>query len=324
MSTPNGGIVDFAVAFPEGRITVEEMHERSGVSVPEILEVTHCSEFPVLGEDEHAWELAADAASTALERSGTDPDDISRVIYAGAGYWDAPAWSPAAKVADELGITRAHCFEVTNFCNALTLGMRLAVEGLVPGAGERTLVVAAERFAGAVDRTDPDSKALFNFGDVATAAVMAGSDYSFAYLGGSARTEPHWCDYFVGDYHETGVHTRRRGRRKGLADAYVANFVTLTGETLKLVGKDLADVRYLLINQNDKVVQERLLGELDLSPERSVFNHGRYGHMGCSDTMIALRGLVDDGALADGDLVLLATSGAGFSWSVTALRYGAA
>jgi 3-oxoacyl-[acyl-carrier-protein] synthase-3 len=324
MSAPSGGIVDFAVAFPEGRITVEEMHERSGVSMAEILEVTHCSEFPALGDDEHAWELAADAASTALERSATDPDDISRVIYAGAGYWDAPAWSPAAKVADELGITRAHCFEVTNFCNALTLAMRLAVEGLVPGTAERTLVVAAERFARAVDRTDPDSKALFNFGDAATAAVMAGSDYSFAYLGASARTEPHWCDYFVGDYHETGVHTRRRGRRKGLADAYVANFVALTGETLELVGHDLADVRYLLINQNDKVVQERLLGELDLAPERSVFNHGRYGHMGCSDTMIALRGLVDDGALADGDLVLLATSGAGFSWSVTALRYGAA
>ena len=94
MSAPRGGIVDFAVAFPESRMTVEEMHERSGVSVPEILEVTHCSEFPVLGEDEHAWELAADAAATALERSETDPDDISRVIYAGAGYWDAPAWSP--------------------------------------------------------------------------------------------------------------------------------------------------------------------------------------------------------------------------------------
>jgi 3-oxoacyl-[acyl-carrier-protein] synthase-3 len=324
MSAPSGGIVDFAVAFPEGRITVEEMHARSGVSVPEILEVTHCSEFPALGEDEHAWELAADAAATALERSGTDPDDISRVIYAGAGYWDAPAWSPAAKVADELRITRAHCFEVTNFCNALTLGMRLAVEGLAPGAAERTLVVAAERFSGAVDRTDPDSKALFNFGDAATAAVMAASDYSLAYLGGAARTEPHWCDYFVGDFHETGVHTRRRGRRKGLADAYVANFVTLTRETLELVGGDLADVRYLLINQNDKDVQDRLLDELALPPERSVFNHGRYGHMGCSDTMIALRGLVDDGALADGDLVLLATSGAGFSWSVTALRYGEA
>jgi 3-oxoacyl-[acyl-carrier-protein] synthase-3 len=323
MSEPRGGIVDFAVAFPESRMTVDEMHERSGVSVAEILEVTQCSEIPVLGEDEQAWELAAEAASVALERTGTAPDDISRVIYAGAGYWDAPAWSPAAKVADELGITGAHCFEVTNFCNAFTLGLRLAVEGLAPGADERTLVVAAERFAGAVDRTDPDSKALFNFGDAATAAVVAESDYSFAYLGTSARTDPDWCDYFVGDYHQTGVHTRRRGRRKGLADAYVANFVTLTGETLKLVGNDLADVRYLLVNQNDKAVQDRLLGELDLPLERSVFNHTKYGHMGCSDTLIALRGLADEGALEDGDLVLLATSGAGFSWSVTALRHRA-
>jgi 3-oxoacyl-[acyl-carrier-protein] synthase III len=321
VTTPRGGIVDFAVALPEGRITVEEMHERSGVSIPEILEVTHCREFPVLGEDEHAWELAVAAAEDALSRTGADLDDITRVIYTGAGYWDHPAWSPSAKVADELGITGAHCFEVTNFCNALTLGLRLAVEGLTPGVGERTLVVAGERFAGAVDRVDPDSKPLFNFGDAATAAVVAESGYSFAYLGASARTDPQWCDYFVGDYHESGVHTRRRGRRKGLADAYVANFVTLAGETLKLVGKDLADVRYLLVNQNDKTVQDRLLEQLDLSPECSVYNQERYGHMGCSDTMIALRGLVDDGALDDGDLVLLATSGAGFSWSVTALRH---
>jgi 3-oxoacyl-[acyl-carrier-protein] synthase-3 len=324
MTGPIGGIVDFAVAFPAGRISVQEMHERSGVSVPEILEVTHCSELPALAADELAWELAVEAAADALERSETDPDDVERVIYAGAGYWDAPAWSPAAKVADELAITRAHCFEITNFCNGLTLALRVAVEGLGAASGKRALVVAAERFAGAVDRTDPDSKALFNFGDAATAAVIGRSDYSFAYLGGTARTEPHWCDYFVGDYHEAGVHTRRRGRRKGLADAYVENFVTLTGETLALVGQDLDDVRYLLVNQNDMVVQERLLAELALPPDRSVFNHQRYGHLGCSDTMIALRGLVDDGALADGDLVLLATSGAGFSWSVTALRYGAA
>jgi 3-oxoacyl-[acyl-carrier-protein] synthase-3 len=34
-----------------------------------------------------------------------------------------------------------------------------------------------------------------------------------------------------------------------------------------------------------------------------------------------LRRLWDDNALSHGDLVLLATSGAGFSWSVTALEY---
>ncbi|WP_424186814.1 3-oxoacyl-ACP synthase III family protein [Actinokineospora sp. G85] len=317
------GIVDLAVAFPEGRVTVKEMAELSGVSIPEILEVTHCSQFPVLGPDEHGWELAAAAATEALERTGTDVDDISRVIYAGAGYWDAPAWSPAAKVADELGIEGAHCFEVTNFCNALTLGLRLAVDGLAPDAGERVLVVSGERFGAAADRRDPDSKPVFNFGDAATALVVSSSDVSFEFLGTAARTDPRWCDYFVGDWHDAGVHTRRRGRRKGLKDAYVDNFAELAGRTLKSLDRDPADVAYLLVNQNDKDIQDRLLDRLGLPPERSVFNQLQYGHMGCSDTFIALRQLLDASALSDGDLVLLATSGAGFSWSVTALRHRA-
>ncbi|RCG27276.1 3-oxoacyl-ACP synthase [Sphaerisporangium album] len=323
MTMSRGGLVDFEVAFPQGRMTVQQMHEWSGVSIPEILEITHCQEFPVLGPDEQAWELAVDAAATTLDRTGTDPGSISRVIYAGAGYWDAPAWSPAAKVADELGITRAHCFEVTNFCNALTVGMRIAVDGLTPGSDERVLVVAAERFAHAVDRRDPDSKGLFNFGDAASAVLVGGSHHSFAYLGSSARTDPQWCDYFIGDYHDTGVYTRRRGHRKGLSDTYVNNFVTLVGDTLDEIGRKQDDVRFLLINQNDKNIQDRLLTTLDLPPERSVYNHSELGHMGCSDTLIALRRLWDGGALDTGDLVLLATSGAGFSWSVTALEYRA-
>ncbi|HEX6473256.1 MAG TPA: 3-oxoacyl-[acyl-carrier-protein] synthase III C-terminal domain-containing protein [Streptosporangiaceae bacterium] len=317
------GLIDYAVAFPQGRVTVAQMHEWSGLSTAEIMEITHCTEFPMLEPDEYAWELAVEAAGAVLDRTDTDVDSITRLIYAGSGYWDAPAWSPAAKVADELGITQAHCFEVTNFCNALTLGIQVAVDGLRPGAGDRVLVVSAERFGGTVDRRDPDSKALFNFGDAAAAVLVGEADRGLAYLGSSARTDPRWCDYYAGEYHETGVHTRRRGRRAGLADAYQDNFVTLVERTLKDIDRDLADVRYLLLNQNDKNVQDRLLSALGLPPDRTVHNHAKLGHMGCADVLIALRGLADLRALADGDLVLLATSGLGFSWSVTALEYRA-
>jgi 3-oxoacyl-[acyl-carrier-protein] synthase-3 len=323
MTMSQRGIVDFDVAFPQGRMTVQQMHDWSGISVPEILEVTQCQEFPVLGPDEQAWELAVVAADSVLGRTGTDPESVSRVIYAGNGYWDSPAWSPAAKVADELALTEAHCFEVTNFCNALTLGIRIAVEGLQPGADERVLVVTAERFADSVDRCDPDSKGMFNFGDASAAVLVGGADCSFAYLGSSARSDPQWCDYYVGDYHEAGVYSRRRGRRKGLADAYNENLTMLVEQTLSEIGRELPEVRYLLVNQNDKRIQDRLLASLDLPPDRSMFNHSKLGHMGCADTLIALRYLRDEDALDDGDLVLLATSGLGFSWSVTALEYRA-
>jgi 3-oxoacyl-[acyl-carrier-protein] synthase-3 len=70
-------------------------------------------------------------------------------------------------------------------------------------------------------------------------------------------------------------------------------------------------------------VQDKLLATLGLPPERSVYNHEKLGHMGCADALIALRDITDADQLADGDLVLLATSGLGFSWSVTALEYRA-
>lgn len=313
------GILDFEVALPDDRVTVEQLHRASGVSVAEILEITAAKEIPVLAPGQQAWELAVEAVRGVLARTGADPDLISRVLYVGNGYWDAPGWSPAAKVADEAGIARAHCFEVTNFCNALPLGLRIAVDGLRPG--ELALVVTGERFAGAVDRADPDSKGMFNFGDAA-AAVLVGADRpAFGYLGSAARTDPGWSDYYVGEYHEAGVHSRRRGRRSGLADAYQENYLALVERTLADIDRPLADVRYLLVNQNDERIQRKLLDALGLPPERSVFQHADFGHLGCTDTLVALRRLLDTGALAAGDLVLLATSGLGFSWSVTALEY---
>ncbi|MEQ4304216.1 3-oxoacyl-[acyl-carrier-protein] synthase III C-terminal domain-containing protein [Plantactinospora sp. B6F1] len=317
------GIVDVEVAFPEGRITVDQLHESSGVSLPEILEITHGKEFPVLAPEEQAWELAVDAASTILDRTGTDPATVGKVIYAGSGCWDMPFWSPAAKVADELGITGAHCFEVVNFCNALMTGLGIAAGGIAPGGDERALVVVGERFSGVVDRADPDSKGLFNFGDAAAALLVGGSGHSFGYLASSAHTDPSWCDHYGGEYHDGGIRLRRRGNRKGLAEAYTDNYVALVEQTLERAGRRLADVRYLLVNQNDRNVQHRLLKALDLSPDRSVFNHSELGHMGCADTAIALRQVWDRAALDDGDLVLLAASGMGFSWSVTALEYRA-
>lgn len=318
-----GGIVDFEVSFPKGRITVDEMHEWSGLSLPEILEITHCREFPVLEPEEQVWELAVGAASAVLDRTGTDPEAISKVIYVGTGSWDMPIWSPAAKVADELGITGAHCFEVINFCNALPIGIGIAANGIAMGTDEYALILAGDRFSDLVDRADPDSKMLFNSGDAAAAILVAGSGYSFSYLDSSARTDPQWCDLFSAEYHEGGVQVRRRQTRKGLADAYTENYLALVDRTLARVGRPLSDVRFLLVNQNDKNVQDRLLRKLDLPPERSVFNHSNLGHMGCTDTMIALRQVWERGVLADGDLILLATSGAGFSWSVTALEYRA-
>ncbi|ASW54771.1 3-oxoacyl-ACP synthase III family protein [Plantactinospora sp. KBS50] len=315
------GIVDFEIRLPDGRARTAEMSRRSGLAEPDILKITHCAEWPALGPGEYAWSLATEAARALLDRTGIGPAAIDRVVYAGSGEWDVPFWSPAAKVAAELGVTGAHCFEVTNFCNASALAYRVGMREIDAGAARHVLVLLGDRLSQLVDYADPDSRHLFNFGD-APAAVLLGADGErFGYRHGELLTDPSWSDYYQGELDDFQVLMRRRGRRPGLSDAYLTNYLAVLSATLERLGVGLGDVRFLLVNHSDRNVHQRLLDALALPAERSVFNYHRYGHMGGADTLLALDDLLAADRLAKGDLVLLASSGMGFSWGVTALEF---
>jgi|GEM_PF-1551308 len=324
MTRPMNGIVDFDLSFPSARAEVSSMHAACGVPVSDILQITHCDSFPVLGDDEHSWELALDAARAVMRRSGVDPAAIAQVIYAGAGEWETPFWSPAAKVAHELGIERAHCFEVGNFCNAGMAAARIALDRMALDRRDRdsyALVLLGDRLSRMVDYADPQAKALFNFGDAGGAMLLGGGERcSFALLHSAMRTDPSWSDYYFGERRDGRIVIRRGEHREGLAAAYVDNFVGLLDDTLNALDLTIDDFAYLLINHGDKSMHERLLAAIGLPREKSVFNYHRLAHMGSADTLIALRDLVDARRLARGDRVLLATSAMGFSWGITALE----
>ncbi|MGH3569307.1 MAG: 3-oxoacyl-ACP synthase III family protein [Pseudonocardia sp.] len=297
------------------------MHTQSGVSVADILKVTHCDGFPALGENESAWELALQAARSVLERTKVSPAAIRQVIYAGSGEWDTPFWSPAAKVAQQLGIDRAHCFEVANFCNAGMTALQVASDRIELGYADNILVLVGDRLSQMVDYSDPDSKELFNFGDAAAAILLARAGCTFRFLHSAMRTDPDWSDYYAGEHRADRVAIRRQSHRAGLAAAYVENFSSLVDDTLAMLEKKMSDVAYFLINQGDRRMHERLVCTLGIPPEKSVFNYHRLGHMGGSDTLIALQDLLAEQKLQHGDLILLATSAMGFSWGITALEY---
>lgn len=314
------GIIDFEVAFPESRMSVKQMHAESGLPLDDILAWTHCDEIPIFGESEQAWELVSVTARTVLRRAGVSPEDIGQVIMAGSGEWDYPAWSPAARVAHDLGVTQAQCFEVVNYCNAPAMALRIAADAIATARVRYCLVLLGEQLSRSVDYGDPESVALFNTGDSAV-AVLVGPDRPVLELVHSrVRTDPSWADHYIGEYEFDRVVVRRRGRRLNLPQTYVRNFAALTAETLSALDRTVADVRYFLVNHTDRRVHERLLHTLEIPFERSVFNYDRLGHMGGSDTLIALAELRCADRLRSGDLVLLATSGTGFSWGITALR----
>ncbi|MEV5980928.1 3-oxoacyl-[acyl-carrier-protein] synthase III C-terminal domain-containing protein [Streptomyces sp. NPDC052114] len=315
------GVVDFCTVLPSARVTVQQMAEKSGLTEEAVRAITTCDSIPVLAAGEQEWELALRAARTVLERNRIPPSAVRTVIYAGSGEWETPLWSPAAKVAHELGIERAYCFELANHCNAMTAAVQLACDTVASRRDEYALVLIGDRASTMLDYGEPAVKELFNNGDASGAILLSASAPLAEVLGSRMVTDPSWCDHYTGVREGDKVVVRRHGHRDGLGEAYMEHFGALIGDVLASLGKDITDVDRLLVTHGNRHIHEGLLRSLGLPASKSVFLYDRLGHMGNADTLIAMRELITRDSLDRGDLVLHATSALGFSWGVMAMEY---
>ncbi|MFD8009700.1 3-oxoacyl-ACP synthase III family protein [Streptomyces sp. NPDC058955] len=313
------GIADYAVAMAGGKRDVEEVARLSGHTREKLGQVLPSGKFSVLAGDETSWSLGRDAAARLLERNAVPLADIGLVLYAGSSEWGTPFWSPAGKIAHELGITDAHCYEVSNFCNAGMVAVKLADDQVRAGAHRYALVVVADRLSELVDYRTGYIE-LFNFSDGAVAVLISQDAGRYEVLGSAHRTDPQWVDSYYGEIRGGEVKVERGEKLDGLADAFLDNFTALSRKVLDGLGKEVADVAHVLVTHGNQDTHRAFLDRLGVDPSRSVFQYHLDGHLGGADPFLALEELERDGRIASGDLVLVASAGSGFTWGVTALR----
>ncbi|MBV6698882.1 3-oxoacyl-ACP synthase III family protein [Kitasatospora aureofaciens] len=313
------GITDFALTTGSAKVTVDDLARESGCDLGKLTEILPAGRLSALGPGESSWSLGRDAAAKVLARNGVSPDDVGLVIYAGSSEWGTPFWSPAAKIALELGVHHAHCYEVSNFCNAAPTAFRIADEQVRTGACRYALVIVADRLSQLVDRPGGLVE-LFNFADGAAAVLVSAENPRYELLGSANRTDPAFVDLYYGEIRDNEVKVFRRDGGEGLGEAFITNFTVLTHQVLAAVGRSLDDVAYLLVTHGNQNTQRQLLDTLGLPHERSVFNYEVEGHLGGADPLLALEDLERAERLKPGDLVLLATAGSGFTWGVTAIQ----
>ncbi|MEU8461162.1 3-oxoacyl-[acyl-carrier-protein] synthase III C-terminal domain-containing protein [Streptomyces sp. NPDC029003] len=312
------GIADFALAMPSGKLSVDDVSRESGHTVEKLGQVLPSGKFSVLAEGETPWGLGRDAAARLLARNPVPLDEIGLVLYAGSSEWGTPFWSPAAKIARELGIGRAHCFEVSNFCNAGMVAVKIADDQVRAGTHKYALVVISDRLSQLVEYGTGYIE-LFNFADGA-AAVLISADAAYEVLGAAHHTDPQWVDSYYGEIKDGRVKVERGEKLDGLGEAFLDNFTGLTAEVLAAIGQEVADVAYFLVTHGNQDTHRKYLSALGVDASRSVFQYDLDGHLGGVDPFLALEELEREGRIGSGDLVIVATAGSGFTWGVTAIR----
>jgi 3-oxoacyl-[acyl-carrier-protein] synthase-3 len=82
------------------------------------------------------------------------------------------------------------------------------------------------------------------------------------------------------------------------------------------------DVDLFVPHQANWRIIEATRRRLGLPPDKVVINLDRYGNMSSASIPVALDEASRQGRIKEGDLVLMATFGAGFTWGAALMRWG--
>ncbi len=337
MKNESVGITSIGYYVPSEILTSEEMATLANLPVSVLTEKIGIKKKPIAARDEHPSDMGIKAALEAIEKAQITASEIDIIAYCGAGDYDYRFWSPAAKIQSEIGAENAFAFEVKNFCNGGNLGIHICRNMLLTDQDlSCALVICSDKLSGLLDYSDHDSISTFTFADASVAAILKKGESSNKILSYHAITNGKLADFLKVPLAGTKVPasgqeidkelsflkiTEPQKLEKILADVYLEKYKLVIEKSLSKSGYFIADVDYVFTNQVKKSLSKRIIESLGLTDEQTFLSLPEYGHLGAGDTLFCLAKMMEANKIQPGNLVVLASSAAGFSWAALTLKY---
>jgi 3-oxoacyl-[acyl-carrier-protein] synthase-3 len=323
-------IAGLSTYVPPRVLTNGDLEKLVDTSDEWILQRTGIRERHVVDPGVATSDLALEAAVGAVAQAGLTPADIEFIVV-GTTTPDTIFPSTACVLQEKLGASRAWGFDLGAACSGFTYALTVGAQMIATGAHDHVLVVGADTMSSIIDYTDRTTCILF--GDGAGAAVLspAGEDdpaiMDFAHeIDGSGG--PSLCMPAGGSRlpasHET-IDTRMHYVKQD-GQAVFKFAVRKTEEISRRVldrnGLKPADLDLFVSHQANRRIISAAAERLGLPESKVIINLERFGNTTGATIPLALGTAVADGKLKRGDLVLLASVGAGFTVGAVLLRWG--
>ena len=277
-------------------------------------------------ENEATSDLAVNAASVAIERSGIPLDEIDLIVV-GTATPDHLFPSTAAIVQTKLGLT-CPGFDVNAACTGFVYALHTGAAAIESGRANTVLVVGADALSRWIDFTDRGTCILF--GDGAGAVVLrasdepgvlsivlgadgTGADLLKVPAGGSAQP----C---TREALEAGdQYVKMAGNEVFKFAVRVIPMATL--EALEESGHSVDDLAWLVPHQANQRILNTIEERLGIEHDKVFSNVAVTGNTSAASIPLALDDLYTSGRLLPGDLVGLVGFGAGLTWGAAIIRW---
>ena len=293
-----------------------------------ILQRTGIRERHVVDPGVATSDLASQAALKAIAQAGLTPDDIEFIVV-GTTTPDMMFPSTACLVQEKIGAKRAWGFDLGAACSGFVYALTTASHMVAGGTHKHALAIGADVMSSIIDYTDRSTCVLF--GDGAGAVVVSPATdgcgiIDFAHevdgsgglslcmpAGGSLRPASH----------ETVDQRLHYVKQDGQA---VFKFAVRKTEEIcaRIMERNKitpADIDLFVSHQANRRIIMSAAERLGLAPDKVIVNIEKYGNTTAGTIPLALNDAVADGRLRKGNLVLLASVGAGFTVGSVLLRW---
>ena len=274
-------------------------------------------------------DLAVQAACRALAQRGIGATDLEAIIVATVTP-DMMFPATACLVQNKLGAKGAWGFDVSAACSGFVYALQTGVQFVRTGTHKKVLVVGADVMSSIIDYTDRATCVIF--GDGAGAVLVEpASDGEPGFIdflheidgsGGAALNMPGGGSLNPPS-HETVDKKMHYVHQDGQAvfKFAVRKMVEICETILKRNGLKGCDVTVFLPHQANQRIINATAERVGLKPESVIINIDQFGNTTAATIPLAMQTARDQGKLKKGDLVLLASVGAGFTVGATLLRW---
>jgi 3-oxoacyl-[acyl-carrier-protein] synthase III len=318
-----------ATYVPPKLLTNADLEKMVETSNEWILQRTGIRERHIVEPGVATSDLAREAALKAIAQAGLTPEDIELIVV-GTTTPDMIFPSTACLLQNKIGARRAWGFDLGGACSGFNYSLTVASQLVATGAHEHALAVGADVMSSIIDYTDRATCVLF--GDGAGAVVVSPAvdpelsiiDFHHEIDGSGG---PSLCQPAGGSLRPASRETveQRLHYVKQDGQAVFRFAVKKTEEAARTLlernGLSAKDVDLFVSHQANRRIILSAAERLGLTEQQVIINIERFGNTTGGTIPLALNDAVESGRLKKGDLVLLASVGAGFTVGAVLLRW---
>jgi len=315
-------------ALPERVITNADLEKMVSTSDEWITTRTGIKERRQAGPHQTTSSLSIQAARQALEMAGLTAKDLDLIICSTISP-DMPLPATAAFIQSGLGAPSCCAFDLAAACSGFLFGMTVAEQFIATGKARHVLVVGAELLSRYIDYSDRATCVIF--GDGVAAGVLGPAtapsgilatemhtDGAFAdhlYIPAGGTRKPATCETVKKREH----YIKMRGNE--LFKVAVRSMEEVARRVLEKASMCPGDIDLFIPHQANQRIADAVRVRLNVPAEKVYSNISRIGNTSSASIPICLDECVRGGRIQKGDLILMASFGAGVTWGAVLMRW---